>query len=86
MRTCALWCIVAVSGLLAHAGQAQGEICKYTDARGVVHYTNVSGDKRCKSLNYDVFSNKPRLMITTAPAVRSTTFSTRPAFTGLILC
>jgi len=71
MRTCALWCIVAVSGLLAHAGQAQGEICKYTDARGVVHYTNVSGDKRCKSLNYDVFSSKPRLMITTAPAVRS---------------
>ncbi len=71
MKTCALWCVVAVSSLLALTGQAQGEICKYTDKRGVVHYTNVSGDKRCKPLNYNVSSSQPRLMITTAPAVRS---------------
>ncbi|WP_417911007.1 transglycosylase SLT domain-containing protein [Candidatus Electronema sp. PJ] len=74
MRTCILCCIVAVSSLLSHAGQAQGEICKYTDARGVVHYTNVPGEKRCKPLDYAIFSQKqplPRLMITSAPGVRS---------------
>jgi len=69
MRICALFCIVAVSGLFSHSGQAQGEICKYTDERGVVHYTNVSGDKRCKPVSYSVFSNQPRLMITSAPDV-----------------
>ncbi len=71
MRICALWCVAAVSSLLAYAGQAQGEICKYTDERGVVHYTNVSGDKRCKPMNDNVFSGTPRLMITTSPSVRS---------------
>ncbi|CAK8714843.1 MAG: protein of unknown function (DUF4124) [Candidatus Electronema aureum] len=73
MRTCMLCCIFAVSSLLSHVGQAQGEICKYTDERGVVHYTNVSGDKRCKPMNYSPFSsNQPRLTITSAaPSVRS---------------
>lgn len=71
MKTCTLFCIAVMSNLLFHAGQVQGEICKYTDERGVVHYTNVSGDKRCKPMNYNVFSREPRLMITTAPAVRS---------------
>lgn len=72
MRACVLWCVVAVSGLFAHAGQAQGEICKYTDERGVVHYTNVSGDKRCKPVTFaQSDSGQPRLMITTsAPGVR----------------
>ncbi|MCW5200943.1 transglycosylase SLT domain-containing protein, partial [Desulfobulbus sp. F4] len=58
-----------MSSLFFHAGRAQGEICKYTDERGVVHYTNVSGDKRCKPVDYSVFSNQPRLTITTAPEV-----------------
>jgi hypothetical protein len=74
MKTCALWCIVAaVSSLLVHAGQAQGEICKYTDERGVVHYTNASTDRRCKPVTYaQPSSGQPRLMITTGtPGVRS---------------
>jgi soluble lytic murein transglycosylase-like protein len=62
-----------VSSLFVHAGQAQGEICKYTDERGVVHYTNASADRRCKPVAYsDATSGQPRLMITTsAPGVRS---------------
>ncbi|WP_417915110.1 transglycosylase SLT domain-containing protein [Candidatus Electronema sp. JM] len=69
MKNCVLFRIAVMSSLLSCAGQAQGEICKYTDERGVVHYTNVSGDKRCKPVNYSVFSNQPRLTITTAPEV-----------------
>jgi hypothetical protein len=70
MRNCVLSCCVVVLCLTARIEQAQADICKYTDERGVVHYTNVSGDKRCKPVSYSVFSsNQPRLMITSAPNV-----------------
>lgn len=70
MRTCVRYCVLTALSLILYAEQAQAEICKYTDERGVVHYTNVSGDKRCKPLTYSVFSsNQPRLTITSAPGV-----------------
>ncbi|WP_417912333.1 transglycosylase SLT domain-containing protein [Candidatus Electronema sp. TJ] len=75
MRACVLWwCVAAASSLFVQVGRAQGEICKYTDERGVVHYTNASTDRRCKPVSYSQpSSGQPRLMITTngAPGVHS---------------
>lgn len=72
MRNSALCCIFVLSGLFACAGRAQGEMYKYTDERGVVHYTNVPADRRYKRVDYGFSSGKPKLTIRSLPpGVRS---------------
>jgi hypothetical protein len=72
MRNSTLCCILVLSGLFACTERAQGEMYKYTDERGVVHYTNVPADKRYKQVNYGFSSGKkPKLTIRSLPGVRS---------------
>jgi len=74
MRNSALCCILVLSGLLVvFTERVQGEIYKYIDERGVVHYTNVPADKRYKPVDYGFSSSsgKPKLTIRTLPGVRS---------------
>jgi soluble lytic murein transglycosylase-like protein len=57
--------------LFSHAAYAQGEMYKYTDERGVVHYTNVPSDKRYRPVKYSRPSGTPKLTITSIPDVYS---------------
>lgn len=72
MWNSALCLNLVLVGLLACAGQAQGEMYKYTDERGVVHYTNVPADKRYKKMDDGFASGRPKLTIRSLPpGVRS---------------
>ena len=71
MRNSALCCIFVLSSLIVCIGQAQGEMYKYTDERGVVHYTNVPADKRYKRMDDGFVAGKPRLTIRSLPGVYS---------------
>lgn len=71
MRACVLCWILAVSCLTVPAAQAaEGEIYRYVDKRGVVHYTNVPADRRCQTVPGTASSaGQPRLTIRSVPDV-----------------
>lgn len=60
MRRSMLCCLLVLSGLIFYQDQAvSGDIYKYIDERGVVHYTNVPSDRRYKPINLKPLTTMP---------------------------
>lgn len=55
----AKWCGVALVVALA-LPSAHATICKYIDAEGAVHYTNVAPDRGWRKLSCDIADESPR--------------------------
>ncbi len=71
MRNSELCYLLVLFCLLSHVAYAQGAMYKYTDERGIVHYTNVPADKRYRPVTYSLPSGKPKLTIRSVPDVYS---------------
>jgi soluble lytic murein transglycosylase-like protein len=60
MRMSMVCCLLVLSSLICSQDQAgAGDIYKYIDERGVVHYTNVPSDRRYKPLNLKPLTTLP---------------------------
>jgi hypothetical protein len=57
---CRLAAFVALAGILASVPAANATICKYVDADGATHYTNVPPDKGWRRISCDVADETPR--------------------------
>ena len=51
---------LAVGALLAGAPVARAAICKYVDAGGTIHYTNITPEKGWRKLSCDIVEDAPR--------------------------
>ena len=57
---CRIAPLLGLAGLLTFALPANATICKYIDADGATHYTNVPPDKGWRKLSCDVADDAPR--------------------------
>ena len=79
VQTFAALCrITGIGGLLALANGADATICKYIDADGATHYTNVAPDRGWRKLSCEIADDAPRPRTPSSPG----TSTSKPAPTG----
>ena len=64
---CRIAAILGLAGALLIASPANATICKYIDADGATHYTNVPPDKGWRKISCDVADDAPRARGSAAP-------------------
>jgi len=64
---CRIAAILGLAGALLVAPPASSTICKYVDADGATHYTNVPPDKGWRKISCDVADDTPRSRGSAAP-------------------
>jgi hypothetical protein len=57
---CRIAAILGLAGAILGTSPADATICKYVDAEGATHYTNVPPDKGWRKISCDVADDSPR--------------------------